>query len=341
MGSRPASPACRSACCAGPASTRRWMPKASPRWSAPRRCWRMPAPRWTRPIRTCPTRAAIFAGVWGAALSRLVATTPEQLRGLLDPGIHEVARALSGMSAIQYLDGEAMRAAAGHAMARLHQTLRPGAVPDGAGRAAAGRRADRPTRCEALCTHWAPWTFTFNLTRQPAIAVPMGLRANGMPRSVQTRRGAVSRRPGAARGAGAGAGGAVPVADLVVTPDETSPGAARGRGRDARAARVRVIGSARSIQRLRADPITLTLVRFAPSTSPAGGGKGEAAALLRLGHRRRGVRHHGRRRQRAHRVLPAVSADPDRVRLGPRRDGWGLLVRVPGLGSAQPGAGPA
>ena len=131
-----------------------------------------------------PDTRAIFAGVWGAALSRLVATLPEQLRGLLDPGIHEVARALDGMNAIQYLDGEAMRAAAGHAMARLHQTfdlvLCP-TVPAGP------PLADAPTTnpVQALYTAWAPWTFTFNITRQPAISVPMGLGANGLPLSVQ------------------------------------------------------------------------------------------------------------------------------------------------------------
>jgi aspartyl-tRNA(Asn)/glutamyl-tRNA(Gln) amidotransferase subunit A len=37
----------------------------------------------------------------------------------------------------------------------------------------------------SLWTEWAPWTFTFNLTRQPAISVPMGPRADGLPNSVQ------------------------------------------------------------------------------------------------------------------------------------------------------------
>jgi aspartyl-tRNA(Asn)/glutamyl-tRNA(Gln) amidotransferase subunit A len=32
---------------------------------------------------------------------------------------------------------------------------------------------------------WAPWTFLFNLTRQPAISVPMGPGFAGLPRSVQ------------------------------------------------------------------------------------------------------------------------------------------------------------
>ncbi|HUB16508.1 MAG TPA: amidase family protein [Acetobacteraceae bacterium] len=131
-----------------------------------------------------PDTRAIFAGVWGAGLARLSASLPEQLRGLLDPGIREVAEQLGGMTAIQYLDGEAMRAAAGHAMARLHQSfdlvLCP-TVPAGP------PLADAPTEnpVEALWTVWAPWTFTFNLTRQPAITVPLGRRANGLPNAVQ------------------------------------------------------------------------------------------------------------------------------------------------------------
>jgi aspartyl-tRNA(Asn)/glutamyl-tRNA(Gln) amidotransferase subunit A len=38
---------------------------------------------------------------------------------------------------------------------------------------------------QSLWTNWAPWTFAFNLTRQPAITVPMGFGPTGLPRSVQ------------------------------------------------------------------------------------------------------------------------------------------------------------
>src|SRR5438552_1991848 len=58
--------------------------------------------------------------------------------------------------------------------------------------------------------------------------------------------------------------------------------------------------------------------------------------LLRLGDRRRRVCHDGDRRQRAHCVLAALSADPRRVRLGARRDGGRVLVRRPRVGRAQP-----
>jgi len=131
-----------------------------------------------------PDTRAIFAGVWGASLARLAASLPEAKRVLLDAGIREVAARLDGMTAIQYLDGESARAAAAHAMARLHQRFDlvlcptvPGGPP----------LADAPTEnpVEALWTEWAPWTFTFNLTRQPAITVPLGLRQNGLPNAVQ------------------------------------------------------------------------------------------------------------------------------------------------------------
>ena len=94
------------------------------------------------------------------------------------------------MSAIQYLDGEAMRAAAGHAMARLHQTfdlvLCP-AVPGGP------PLADAPTvnPVQALCTSMG--AVDLHVQHHP----PAGdYRADGAgderPASVRaTRRGAV------------------------------------------------------------------------------------------------------------------------------------------------------
>jgi len=131
-----------------------------------------------------PNVSTVFGRVWGAALARLVASMPSQVAGLLDPGIREVAAALGGMTAIEFMDAEAMRAAASHAMARLHQRfdlLLCPTVPAGP------PLADAPTvdPVRSLWTAWAPWTFTFNVTHQPAITVPMGLREDGLPNSVQ------------------------------------------------------------------------------------------------------------------------------------------------------------
>lgn len=131
-----------------------------------------------------PDPSLVFSRVWGAALSRLVASTPTQLVNLLDPGIREVAAALGGMTAAEFMDSEAMRAQVGHAMGRFHQRydlLLCPTVPAGP------PLADAPTAdpMRALTEAWAPWTFMFNLSRQPAITVPLGMRANGLPNAVQ------------------------------------------------------------------------------------------------------------------------------------------------------------
>jgi aspartyl-tRNA(Asn)/glutamyl-tRNA(Gln) amidotransferase subunit A len=131
-----------------------------------------------------PDPSVVFSRVWGAALSRLVASTPTQLVDLLEPGIREVAATLGGMTAVEFMDAEALRAQVGHAMGRFHQRydlLLCPTVPGGP------PLADAPTAdpVRALNTAWAPWTFLFNLSRQPAITVPMGARANGLPNAVQ------------------------------------------------------------------------------------------------------------------------------------------------------------
>ena len=131
-----------------------------------------------------PDTREIFGRVWGVALARLVQTMPAEKRHLLDAGLEEVARLEGGMSAVDFLGAEAMRLEAAHAAARFHQgydLMLTACTPT------AAFAADQPTLkpVEALWRDWAPWTFAFNLTRQPAISVPIGIDENGMPRAVQ------------------------------------------------------------------------------------------------------------------------------------------------------------
>ncbi|MFL1462170.1 amidase family protein [Roseococcus sp. DSY-14] len=131
-----------------------------------------------------PDVRAIFGRVWGVALARLVAGIPEERRALLDAGILEVARDQSSMTAAEFLGAEALRIEAAHAMAQFHagfDLLLTPCTPT------AAIAADQPTLHpqQALWRDWAPWTFLFNLSRQPAISVPVGLDSAGMPRAVQ------------------------------------------------------------------------------------------------------------------------------------------------------------
>lgn len=131
-----------------------------------------------------PDTRAIFGRVWGVALARLASQVPEEKQALLDGGILEVARAESGMSAVDFMAADALRIEAGHAMARFHQRYDLVLTPC---TPTAAFAADQPTLHPqmALWRDWAPWTFAFNLTRQPAISVPVGLDSEGMPRAVQ------------------------------------------------------------------------------------------------------------------------------------------------------------
>ena len=126
----------------------------------------------------------VFGRVWGVALARLVASVPEAERGRLDAGLLEVAAQEGGMLATDFLGAEALRLQAAHAMARLHRkydlVLTP-TVPNGP--PAAGAPTTDPAR--ALWAEWAPWTFLYNLTRQPALTMPLPPGADGLPRSVQ------------------------------------------------------------------------------------------------------------------------------------------------------------
>lgn len=131
-----------------------------------------------------PDMRALFTTVWGVALAKLVDGYPPEQRRMLDAGLMDVAEAERGATAYDILDSDAQRSLAAHAMARFHRgydlvlcpTVPAGPMP-----------ADAPTAdpIGSLHTAWAPWTFTFNLTRQPAITVPLGLTAGGLPRSVQ------------------------------------------------------------------------------------------------------------------------------------------------------------
>jgi aspartyl-tRNA(Asn)/glutamyl-tRNA(Gln) amidotransferase subunit A len=135
-----------------------------------------------------PDAGAAFAQLWGLSLAALAgAMTPEQ-RALLDTGILGVAAHHAGAGGLAVMAGEAARVQAAHRMALFHRRFDlvlcptvPGPPP----------LADAPTgdAMSALLRDWAPWTLLFNLTRQPAITVPLGMTGAGLPRSVQLAAG--------------------------------------------------------------------------------------------------------------------------------------------------------
>jgi aspartyl-tRNA(Asn)/glutamyl-tRNA(Gln) amidotransferase subunit A len=133
---------------------------------------------------TLPDTSEIFGKIWGAALTRLVNTIPEQKRHLLDSGLLTVASRFQNVSALDMLEAESLRLQAAHAMAMLHKSYDAVICPTVPTCAPlAGQPIADPVA--ALWNDWAPWTFLFNLTRQPAISIPIGTNESGLPRAIQ------------------------------------------------------------------------------------------------------------------------------------------------------------
>lgn len=131
-----------------------------------------------------PDARAVFVQVWANALARLVATISPEQRRLLDPGLVALAERAPPMSAGDYLSVQAAANEIAHGLAsflRRYDALLCPAVPQPA--PLADEPLDQPE--EDLWQRWAPWTFAFNLSRQPAVAVPVGLDEEGLPSSVQ------------------------------------------------------------------------------------------------------------------------------------------------------------
>jgi aspartyl-tRNA(Asn)/glutamyl-tRNA(Gln) amidotransferase subunit A len=129
-----------------------------------------------------PDISEVFSQTWGVALVRAVETVAPDKRALMDPGLRGVAERFGATPGAEVMRGEAMRVQAAHAMAALDvDAILCPCVPHCAPLAA----APVPDPVAALWQNWAPWTFLFNLTRQPAAAVPMGVNAAGLPTAVQ------------------------------------------------------------------------------------------------------------------------------------------------------------
>lgn len=130
-----------------------------------------------------PVRAYHVLWFSGAAKA-LEHVTPQQWQ-LVDPGLREVRAEGCEMSALDYLDAVAERMALGVRMGRFHERfdlLVTPTLPIPAFAAGHEVPAGWPSR---RWTSWTPFTYPFNLTQQPAVTVPCGRTAAGLPVGMQ------------------------------------------------------------------------------------------------------------------------------------------------------------
>jgi aspartyl-tRNA(Asn)/glutamyl-tRNA(Gln) amidotransferase subunit A len=123
--------------------------------------------------------------LWFSGAAKSLERLPHDRVPLLDPGLREVVEEGRTLSALDYLEATAQRMALGCAMGRFHErydVLVTPALPIPA--FAAGVEVP-PGWPAPRWTSWTPFTYPFNLTQQPAISVPCGRTAGGLPVGLQ------------------------------------------------------------------------------------------------------------------------------------------------------------
>jgi aspartyl-tRNA(Asn)/glutamyl-tRNA(Gln) amidotransferase subunit A len=129
-------------------------------------------------------RQALFT-LWAAGAAKLLAGFRADRRGLIDPGLIATAAEGERISAVDYLDADLVRTALGQRMAAFHQKydllLTPmtpiPALP-------VGQDLNDPAT-ERHWIDWSPFSYPFNLTRQPAASIPCGLTRAALPIGLQ------------------------------------------------------------------------------------------------------------------------------------------------------------
>jgi aspartyl-tRNA(Asn)/glutamyl-tRNA(Gln) amidotransferase subunit A len=123
--------------------------------------------------------------LWAAGAARVLASFPAEKRALCDPGLIAVGAAGERLSAVEYVGADLTRSELGRRMAAFHQRydllLTPmmpvPALP-------VGQDLSDPAT-EDHWVDWSPFSYPFNMTRQPAATVPCGLTRGGLPIGLQ------------------------------------------------------------------------------------------------------------------------------------------------------------
>jgi aspartyl-tRNA(Asn)/glutamyl-tRNA(Gln) amidotransferase subunit A len=129
-------------------------------------------------------REALFT-LWAAGAAKLLDAYPADKRALVDPGLVAMVAEGERISAVGYLGADLVRTALGQQMAEFHQKydllLTPmmpiPALP-------VGQDLNDPAT-ERHWIDWSPFSYPFNMTRQPAASIPCGLTGTGLPIGLQ------------------------------------------------------------------------------------------------------------------------------------------------------------
>jgi aspartyl-tRNA(Asn)/glutamyl-tRNA(Gln) amidotransferase subunit A len=129
-------------------------------------------------------REALFT-LWAVGAAKLLRALPADRRDEIDPGLRATAAEAERISAVDYLAADDVRNAISHKMAAFHRkydvlltpTMPIPALP-------VGHDLNDPAT-ERHWIDWSPFSYPFNMTRQPAASIPCGLTSAGLPIGLQ------------------------------------------------------------------------------------------------------------------------------------------------------------
>jgi aspartyl-tRNA(Asn)/glutamyl-tRNA(Gln) amidotransferase subunit A len=128
---------------------------------------------------------SIMQPLWSVALALGVASMTTEQRALVDPPLLDLAEPGFRLSALEYRRLEQARENFGRRMAMLHAKYDLLVTPQLATTAFAAGHEVPPESQMKRWWEWSPFTYPFNLTQQPAAAVPCGFTQSGLPVSMQ------------------------------------------------------------------------------------------------------------------------------------------------------------
>src|SRR5690242_12905630 len=132
-----------------------------------------------------PSPREALLTLWAAGEARVLAGLPAEKRHLCDPGLVAMAAIGEKISSVEYLGADVARTMLGVRMGEFHERydllLTPmmpvPALP-------VGQDLNDPAH-EEQWFDWSPFSYPFNMTRQPAASIPCGLTSAGLPIGLQ------------------------------------------------------------------------------------------------------------------------------------------------------------
>ena len=138
---------------------------------------------------------------WSAGAARIVAGIPAEKLRQCDPGFIAVAAAGAGIGAVDDLGADLQRTALGRTMGAFHETYDLLLTPMMPVPALPVSEDLNDPASERHWVDWSPFSYPFNITRQPAASIPCGLTSGGLPIRVARSSAGCTTTPGLLRAA--------------------------------------------------------------------------------------------------------------------------------------------